>query len=85
MRISRRLATRRCARIGAVSYRFGKATAFVSFFNGDGGSPRYHDDGLSVSMRYGFSPRLRASLGYAYARDRSGGDTLADRHRRRHD
>ncbi|MEC5409088.1 porin [Paraburkholderia sp. MPAMCS5] len=64
--------------LGGVSYRFGKATAFVSFFNGDGGSPRYHDDGLSLSMRYAFSPRLRASAGYAYARDRSGRDNDAD-------
>jgi predicted porin len=64
--------------LGGVSYRFGKATAFLSFFNGDGGSPRYHDDGLSVSMRYAFSPRLRASVGYAYARDRSGADNDAD-------
>ncbi|MDR5816894.1 porin [Caballeronia sp. LZ033] len=64
--------------LGGVSYRFGHATAFVSYFNGDGGTPRYHDDGVSVSMRYAFSPRLRASLGYAFARDRSGGDNDAD-------
>ncbi|WP_404990173.1 porin [Caballeronia sp. LZ065] len=64
--------------LGGVSYRFGHATAFVAYFNGDGGTPRYHDDGVSVSMRYAFSPRLRASLGYAFARDRSGGDNDAD-------
>ncbi|WP_250494271.1 porin [Caballeronia sp. GAWG1-1] len=64
--------------LSGVSYRFGKTTAFLNFFNGDGGSPRYHDDGMSVSMRYAFSPALRASLGYAYARDRSGGDNNAD-------
>ncbi|MDR5735768.1 porin [Caballeronia sp. LZ025] len=64
--------------LGGVSYRLGHATAFLSFFNGDGGSPRYHDDGLSASMRYAFSPRLRASVGYAYARDRSGGGNDAD-------
>jgi predicted porin len=29
-------------------------------------------------MRYAFSPRLRASVGYAYARDRSGGGNDAD-------
>src|SRR5262249_27420521 len=40
------------ANLGGVSYEFGRATAFVAFFNGDGGTPRYHDDGLSVSMRY---------------------------------
>jgi predicted porin len=34
--------------LGGVSYRLGHATAFLSFFNGDGGSPRYHDDGLSA-------------------------------------
>jgi predicted porin len=28
-------------------------------------------------MRYAFSPRLRASVGYAYARDRSGADNDA--------
>lgn len=66
------------ANLGGVSYRFGHATAFVAYFNGDGGTPRYHDDGVSVSMRYAFSPRLRASLGYAFARDRSGGDNDAD-------
>jgi len=66
------------ANLGGVSYRFDKATAYMSFFNGDGGAPRYHDDGLSVSVRYAFSPRLRVSLGYAYARDRSGGDDNAD-------
>jgi predicted porin len=61
-----------------VSYVIGKTTAFVSFFNGDGGSPRYHDDGMSVSARYAVSTRLRASLGYTYMRDRSGGDNNAD-------
>lgn len=66
------------ANLGGVSYRLGKTTAFVSFFNGDGGSPRYHDDGLSVSARYAVSTRLRASLGYTYMRDRSGGDSNAD-------
>ena len=66
------------ANLGGVSYQFSQATAYASFFNGDGGSPRYHDDGLSLSMRYAFSPRLRASLGYAYARGRSGGDNDAD-------
>lgn len=66
------------ANLGGVSYRVGKTTAFVSFFNDDGGSPRYHDDGVSVSMRYAFSGRFRSSLGYAYVRDRSGGDNDAD-------
>jgi predicted porin len=66
------------ANLGGVSYVIGKTTAFVSFFNGDGGSPRYHDDGMSVSARYAVSARLRASLGYTYMRDRSGGDNNAD-------
>jgi predicted porin len=66
------------ANLGGVSYRFGKTTAYVSFFNGDGGSPRYHDDGAAVSARYAISPRLRASLGYTYMRDRSGGDNNGD-------
>ena len=60
------------ANLGGVSYVIGKTTAFVSFFNGDGGSPRYHDDGMSVSAR------LRASLGYTNMRDQSGGDNNAD-------
>jgi len=67
------------ANLGGVSYRFGKLTTFVSYFNGGGGSaPAYHDDGMSVSMRYAVTPRLRASLGYTYMRDRSGGDNDAD-------
>jgi predicted porin len=66
------------ANLGGVSYVLGNTTAFVSFFNGDGGSPRYHDDGMSVSARYAFSVRLRASLGYTYMRDQSGGDNNAD-------
>lgn len=66
------------ANLGGVSYVIGKTTAFVSFFNGDGGSPRYHDDGMSVSARYAVSARFRASLGYTYMRDRSGGDNNVD-------
>jgi predicted porin len=66
------------ANLGGVSYEVGKTTAFVSFFNGDGGSPRYHDDGMSVSARYAISTHFRASLGYTYMRDRSGGDNNAD-------
>ena len=66
------------ANLGGVSYAFGPLTAFLSFFNGDGGTPRYHDDGTSVSFRYAVTARLRASLGYAYARDRSGAGNDAD-------
>ncbi|WP_429273350.1 porin [Paraburkholderia sp. EB58] len=66
------------ANLGGVSYVLGKTTAFVSFFNGDGGSPRYHDDGMSVSARYAVSAHFRASLGYTYMRDQSGGDNNVD-------
>ena len=66
------------ANLGGVSYAYGPVTGFVSFFNGDGGSPRYHNDGVSVSARYAVSARFRASLGYTYMRDRSGGDNNAD-------
>lgn len=66
------------ANLGGVSYGFGPLTAFMSFFNGDGGTPRYHDDGASLSLRYAASARFRASLGYAYARDRSGAGNDAD-------
>ncbi|WP_242468473.1 porin [Burkholderia plantarii] len=66
------------ANLGGLSWAFGRLTAFVSMFNGDGGTPRYHDDGLAVSMRYAMTARLRASLGYAYLRDRSGSGDDAD-------
>jgi predicted porin len=66
------------ANMGGVSYRIGRATAFVAYFNGDGGTPRYHNDGMSVSMRYAVTPRFRASLGYTYMRDRSGAGNDAD-------
>jgi predicted porin len=66
------------ANLGGVSYELGKTTAFVSFFNGDGGSPRYHDEGIAVSARYAITARLRASLGYTYLQDQSGGDNNAD-------
>ncbi|MDR3098464.1 MAG: porin [Paraburkholderia sp.] len=66
------------ANLGGVSYVYGPITGFVSFFNGDGGTPRYHNDGVSVSARYAVSGRFRASLGYTYLRDRSGGDNNAD-------
>ena len=66
------------ANLGGMSYAYGALTGFVSFFNGDGGTPRYHNDGVSVSARYAVNGRFRASLGYAYLRDRSGGDNNAD-------
>ncbi|NIE67105.1 porin [Burkholderia sp. Ax-1719] len=66
------------ANLGGVSYVYGPVTGFLSFFNGDGGTPRYHNDGVSVSARYAVNTRFRASLGYTYLRDRSGGDDNAD-------
>ncbi|WP_322102596.1 porin [Paraburkholderia sp. J41] len=66
------------ANLGGVSYAFGPVTGFLSYFNGDGGTPRYHDAGVAVSARYAVTPRFRASLGYAYVSDRSGGDNDAD-------
>ncbi|MBN3727394.1 porin [Burkholderia sp. Ac-20379] len=66
------------ANMGGVSYTVGKFTGFVSMFNGDGGTPRYHDDGAAVSVRYAVSSRWRAALGYAYMRDRSGKGNDAD-------
>nr|WP_279613214.1 porin [Paraburkholderia tropica] len=66
------------ANLGGISYVYGPVTGFLSFFNGDGGTPRYHNDGVSVSARYAVSARFRASLGYTYMRDRSGGDNNAD-------
>lgn len=66
------------ANLGGVSYELGPVTGFLSYFNDDGGTPRNHDDGIAVSARYALSARFRASLGYAYLRDRSGGDDDAD-------
>ncbi|MEI7294482.1 porin [Paraburkholderia tropica] len=66
------------ANLGGMSYVYGPVTGFLSFFNGDGGTPRYHNDGVSLSARYAVSARFRASLGYTYMRDRSGGDNNAD-------
>jgi len=66
------------ANLGGASYVFGPVTGFLSFFNGDGGTPRYHNDGISISARYTVNSSFRSSLGYTYLRDRSGGDNNAD-------
>jgi predicted porin len=66
------------ANFAGASYRWGVLTGFVAYFNGDGGTPRYHDDGLSVSAMWQITPQASASVGYAHARDRSGGDNDAD-------
>ena len=55
-----------------------RSRAFYRSFNADGGTPSYHNDGVSVSARYVHNARFRASLGYTYLRDRSGGDNNAD-------
>ncbi len=66
------------ANLFGTSYGFGPVRAYAVVFNGDGGTPRYHDDGLSVSASYAFSKAARASIGYAHARDRSGAGNDAD-------
>ncbi|RQR85334.1 porin [Burkholderia sp. Bp9012] len=66
------------ANLGGASYAFGPVTGFLSYFNGDGGTPHYHNDGVSASARYAVSARFRTSLGYTWLRDRSGGDNDAD-------
>jgi len=66
------------ANFAGASYLFGPVRTYVAFFNGDGGSPRYHDDGVSLSASWAVSRQARASLGYAHARDRSGQGNNAD-------
>jgi predicted porin len=66
------------ANLGGVSFAYGMLTSYLAFFNGDGGTPRYHSDGASVSAKLALNSRFRASLGYTYLRDRSGGDNDAD-------
>ena len=66
------------ANLAGASYLFGPVRTYVALFNGDGGSPRYHDDGISLSASWAITPLARASLGYAHARDRSGEGNNAD-------
>ncbi|SDR40225.1 Outer membrane protein (porin) [Paraburkholderia fungorum] len=66
------------ANLGGASYAFDKIRVWLAFFNGDGGTPLYHGAGGSVSAQYSFSPRARASLGYAHVRDYSTGSASAD-------
>jgi predicted porin len=66
------------ANLGGASYTYAGLTTFLAFFNGDGSTPRYHNDGASVSALYAVRPDLRVSLGYTDLRDRSGGDNDAD-------
>lgn len=57
------------ANLGGANYAFGKLRVWLSFFNGDGGTPVYHGAGGSLSAQYSFSTTARASLGYAHVRD----------------
>ncbi|MGF6639690.1 porin [Paraburkholderia sp. MM6662-R1] len=57
------------ANLGGANYAFGKLRVWLSFFNGDGGTPVYHGAGGSLSAQYSFSTNARASLGYAHVRD----------------
>ncbi len=77
-RISKRMAVRPCARTSAVSPTSSAQRPPMRRSSTATAVRRGIDDSLSLSMRYAFSPRLRASLGYAYARGRSGGDNDAD-------
>ncbi|WP_027800742.1 porin [Paraburkholderia dilworthii] len=56
--------------LGGVSYSLGNWQAWLSFFNGDGGTPAYHGNGMSASVRYRFSPSASLSLGYARVTDK---------------
>ncbi|CAB3804609.1 porin [Pararobbsia alpina] len=55
------------ANVGGVSYDFGRLRGWLTFFNGDGGSPAYHAAGGSISAQYWFSTQSRVSVGYARA------------------
>jgi predicted porin len=66
------------ANFAGASYEWGALTGYAAWFNGDGGTPRYHDDGLSLSAQWQITTQASASIGYAHARDRSGGDNNAD-------
>ncbi|WP_321949638.1 porin [Paraburkholderia sp. J10-1] len=66
------------ANLGGMSYVLGPVTGFFAYFNGDGGTPRNHNNGFSVSARYAITSQFRASLGYAWVHDLSGADNDAD-------
>ena len=66
------------ANLGGMSYVLGPVTGFFAYFNGDGGTPRNHNDGFSVSARYAITGQFRASLGYAWVHDLSGAGNDAD-------
>jgi predicted porin len=66
------------ANLGGANYAFGRLRVWLSFFNGDGGTPVYHGAGGSLSAQYSFSTNARASLGYAHVRDYTTADGSAD-------
>ncbi|MFM0738717.1 porin [Paraburkholderia xenovorans] len=66
------------ANLGGATYAVDRFRVWLAFFNGDGGSPFYHGAGGALSAQYAFSPRARASLGYAHVRDYSGAGASAD-------
>ncbi|WP_395069057.1 porin [Paraburkholderia silvatlantica] len=66
------------ANLGGMSYVLGPVSGFLAYFNGDGGTPRNHNNGVSISARYAVTSRFRASLGYAWVHDLSGADNDAD-------
>ncbi|MCP3725537.1 porin [Paraburkholderia sp. CNPSo 3272] len=66
------------ANLGGMSYVLGPVSGYLAYFNGDGGTPRNHNNGVSVSARYAITSRFRASLGYAWVHDLSGADNDAD-------
>ncbi|MCP3718267.1 porin [Paraburkholderia sp. CNPSo 3281] len=66
------------ANLGGMSYALGPVTGFLAYFNGDGGTPRNHNNGVSVSARYALTSQFRASLGYAWVHDLSGAGNDAD-------
>ncbi|RAS35401.1 putative porin [Paraburkholderia bryophila] len=66
------------ANLGGASYAMDKVRVWLSFFNGDGGSPLYHGAGGALSAQYSLSAYARASLGYAHVRDFTGEGASAD-------
>ncbi|WP_408230771.1 MULTISPECIES: porin [Paraburkholderia] len=66
------------ANLGGASYGFENVRVWLSFFNGDGGTPFYQGAGGSLSAQYSLSPHARASVGYAHVRDYSTAGASAD-------
>lgn len=64
--------------LGGATYGTEKIRVWLAFFNGDGGTPRYHGAGASLSAQYSLSPHVRASAGYAHVRDFTRAGASAD-------